>query len=303
MSYKDIENALHKLILKDRCPQSFIFYGKNKSEIERISREFSFKILGTNVKSFRDIVEFRCDRKSISVDEIRLLNMELLKKPENFKNKVILVYDADKMTNQAQNSFLKSLEDSNENIFIILIVNNIKNIISTVLSRCLLIKFDKMNISEYVKKLEGYSLVEYDLKELYYQTKGDIDISKSILNKECVYKIYLHVIKLFECLCKNYIIDIFEFGNEINNYKDYVDVFLETVVEISRDLFIYENTKDQRLINSRYFKDFIIKHSGEISICKIQNILDGVNEFRNRIKFNLNIEMCYKIFILKIVGE
>lgn len=303
MKYKDIENALHNLVLKDRCPQSFIFYGKNKSEIERISKDFSFKILGTNVKSFRDIVEFKCDKKNISVDEIRSLNMELLKKPENFKNKVILIYDADRMTNQAQNSFLKSLEDSNENIFIILIVNNIKNIIPTVLSRCLIVKFDKMNISEYTKKLYSYNLDENDLNNLYFQTKGDVDISKSILNKEWVYKIYLHILRLFKCLCENSIIDIFEFGNEINSYKDYIEVFLETLVEISRDLFIYKSTKNDELINSKYFKEFIVKNSSKISTYKIQNILYGVSEFRNRIKFNLNVEICYKIFILKIVGE
>lgn len=301
MYYKDIENTLYKLVLRDRFPQSFIFYGRNKGEMERISKEFSLKILGTSVKKIRDIVEFKSEKKIISVEDIRALNMELLKKPEYFKNKVILVYDADKMTNQAQNSFLKSLEDSNENIFIILIVNNIKNIIDTVLSRCLLIKFGKMDISEYIEKINGYNLCNSDIEELYSQTNGDIDITKSFLNKEYIYKIYLHVTGLFECFYKNSIMEVFEFGREINAYKDYIDMFSETIIEISRDLFIYKNTKDEELINSKYFKKNIIKYSEGISIYKIQNILDGINEFRNRVKFNLNIEMSYKIFILKIV--
>ena len=68
------------------------------------------------------MIEFKVDKKIISVEDIRALNMELIKKPEISKNKVILIYEADKMTDKAQNSFLKSLEDSIENIFIILML-------------------------------------------------------------------------------------------------------------------------------------------------------------------------------------
>lgn len=301
MCYENIEKSLFKLPLKDRCPQSFIFYGKNYNERKRISKEFALKILNTEVKNLRDMIEFKVDKKIISVEDIRALNMELIKKPEISKNKVILIYEADKMTDKAQNSFLKSLEDSVENIFIILIVNDIKKMIDTLVSRCLLVKFGRISFLEYEKIFKDKELKKQELRDLYLQTKGDIDVTNFILEEGYVYKIYLHIIKLFKYLNEDFLVDIFEIGSEINNYKDYIGVFLEIFFEILRDILIYKEINNIELICNKYFKEYVVEISKNISMYKIYNILKFLGEFRNRVNFNLNIEVCYKIFILKVV--
>lgn len=301
MCYENIEKSLFKLPLKDRCPQSFIFYGKNYNERKRISKEFALKILNTEVKNLRDMIEFKVDKKIISVEDIRALNMELIKKPEISKNKVILIYEADKMTDKAQNSFLKSLEDSVENIFIILIVNDIKKMIDTLVSRCLLVKFGRISFLEYEKIFKDKELKKQELRDLYLQTKGDIDVTNFILEEGYVYKIYLHIIKLFKYLNEDFLVDIFEIGSEINNYKDYIGVFLEIFFEILRDILIYKEINNTELICNKYFKEYVVEISKNISMYKIYNILKFLGEFRNRVNLNLNIEVCYKIFILKVV--
>ena len=247
------------------------------------------------------MIEFKVDKKIISVEDIRALNMELIKKPEISKNKVILIYEADKMTDKAQNSFLKSLEDSIENIFIILIVNDIKKMIDTLVSRCLLVKFGRISFLEYEKIFKDKEIKKQELRDLYLQTKGDIDVTNFILEEGYIYKIYLHIINLFKYFNKGFLVDIFEIGNEINNYKDYVGVFLEIFFEILRDIFIYKEINNVELICNKYFKDHIVKISKNISMYKIYNILKFLDEFRSRINLNLNIEVCYKIFILKVV--
>lgn len=301
MCYENIEKSLFKLPLKDRCPQSFIFYGKNYNERKKISKEFAFRILNTEVKNLRDMIEFKVDKKIISVEDIRALNMELIKKPEISKNKVILIYEADKMTDKAQNSFLKSLEDSVENIFIILIVNDIKKMIDTLVSRCLLVKFGRISFLEYEKIFKDKELKKQELRDLYLQTKGDIDVTNFILEEGYVYKIYLHIIKLFKYLNEDFLVDIFEIGSEINNYKDYIGVFLEIFFEILRDILIYKEINNTELICNKNFKEYVVEISKNISMYKIYNILKFLGEFRNRVNLNLNIEVCYKIFILKVV--
>lgn len=301
MCYENIEKSLFKLPLKDRCAKSFIFYGKNYNERKRISKEFALRILNTEVKNLRDMVEFKVDKKIISVEDIRTLNMELIKKPEISKNKVILIYEADKMTDKAQNSFLKSLEDSNENIFIILIVNDIKKMIDTLLSRCLLVKFSRISFLEYEKFFKYKELKKQELRDLYLQTKGDIDVTNFILEGGYIYKIYLHIIKLFRYFNGRFLVDISEIGREINNYKDCVDIFLEIFLEILRDILIYREINNTELICNKYFKDDIVEISKDISMYKIYNILKFMNEFRSRVNLNLSIEVCYKIFILKVV--
>ena len=55
MCYENIEKSLFKLLLKDRCPQSFIFYGKNYNERKRILKE----ILGKEIEQKGSFV---CDK-------------------------------------------------------------------------------------------------------------------------------------------------------------------------------------------------------------------------------------------------
>ena len=50
---------------------------------------------------------------------------------------VALIFNADKLTEEAQNSFLKTLEESNNNTAYILTTSNEKNLLPTIISRSL----------------------------------------------------------------------------------------------------------------------------------------------------------------------
>ena len=56
------------------------------------------------------------------------------------KNKVYIIYKASTMNEQAQNAFLKSLEEPNSSTFYILLVNNVHSLLPTVLSRSQILK-------------------------------------------------------------------------------------------------------------------------------------------------------------------
>lgn len=74
---------------------------------------------------------------SIGIEDIKDLQKEMVFSP--FKEKVQIAYilDAQKLTLQAQNSLLKTLEESNKSTAYILITGQEKYLLPTVLSRCL----------------------------------------------------------------------------------------------------------------------------------------------------------------------
>ena len=75
-------------------------------------------------------------RTSISVDDIRELIRQCGLRTLDSGKRVVIIQDADRMTPQAQNCLLKTLEEPPENTFFLLLAEHPEALLSTVVSRC-----------------------------------------------------------------------------------------------------------------------------------------------------------------------
>ena len=82
--------------------------------------------------------------KKISIAQARGLIKFLCPRPAHSKQKFALIRDAQIMTVEAQNSLLKLIEEPPSYLQIILTVNNPKNLLDTILSRCIVIRAEKI---------------------------------------------------------------------------------------------------------------------------------------------------------------
>ena len=75
------------------------------------------------------------DRTSIGIEEVKKLQSELFFHPfeKNFQTGIVL--EAEKLTPEAQNAFLKTLEESGDETIFILCTKNEKNLLPTIVSR------------------------------------------------------------------------------------------------------------------------------------------------------------------------
>jgi len=74
------------------------------------------------------------------IDIVRKINSFLSKKPISHQNKIVLIQDAQNLLTEAQNALLKNLEEPGTDNYIFLTVNNPAALLSTILSRCEIIK-------------------------------------------------------------------------------------------------------------------------------------------------------------------
>ncbi len=92
------------------------------------------------------------NQKSIGIDQIRNIKSFLSKKSwQAKKTKTVIIFQAEAMTNQAQNAFLKTLEEPPANSKIIITTNHKNALLPTILSRCQIIQlasFKKLNNSQ-----------------------------------------------------------------------------------------------------------------------------------------------------------
>lgn len=168
---QDAKDVLITSLNKNNILHSYLFCGQEGIGKFLIAKEFAKSILCENKKdapcnNCKSCIEFETNNNpdfyevhpegnTIKIDQIRYMNSKIIEKPVSSQRKVYIINDSDKMTKEAQNSLLKTLEEPPEYAVIILICNQENNILNTIKSRCTKIEFSRLTneeIQEYFKK-------------------------------------------------------------------------------------------------------------------------------------------------------
>jgi DNA polymerase-3 subunit delta' len=153
---------------------------EKKYDIEsyQINSESSeFKTINNKSNTNLITIDVNEDKKSIDINQIRELIINLNKSSFNKKPRFVLIDNIELLNINSINALLKILEEPNENINFILIHNN-RKILSTLLSRCINFKIslsnnDYLKISNQLLNKDLNNLVSNELIN-YYFTPGEI---------------------------------------------------------------------------------------------------------------------------------
>ena len=264
----DVKKYLTNCIENKNFFHSYIFSGIKGVGKYTFAKDFAKCILEDSM--MQDYYELGPDGKSIKVAQIRELQNVINIKPTFSKKSVYIIDDADLMTIEAQNSLLKTLEEPPEYAVIILIVHNERSILSTVKSRCVNIKFNKLSDKD-IKK--------YFLKnDLNFEDKN-INVFKvldgSLNNIDFIRDDYDELLKLtvfVTNLKKNKVINFFQDASVFYDNHDKIIRLLEYL-----NILLFENS---------YFQ-----------------LIEIVEKTKNKILMNNNFEMCIDYMILNFIEE
>lgn len=121
-----------------------------------------------------DIFLIEPEGNFILIEQIRQLLQSISLKNFEGKTKVIIIDEADKLTTEAANILLKTLEEPPQNLVFILVSSNIDALLPTVISRCRLVQFRPLPAGEMISFLiERYDL-SYDEAALATKLSGSI---------------------------------------------------------------------------------------------------------------------------------
>lgn len=99
------------------------------------------------------------EKLSIGIDQIRQLRLAIAIKPTNRQPKVVIIQNAETLTEEAQNALLKTLEEPPDNAYLILLTKNTDFLLPTVISRCQVIELPASSNLALSKK-EGEELAK-----------------------------------------------------------------------------------------------------------------------------------------------
>ena len=171
----DIKDYLEKSISQKNILHSYLFLGTSGIGKLEIAKEFARKILCLentkdectcksctcfNGKNHPDYYLINEEGENIKIDIVRSLTDKVIEKPIVSNRKVYIINDFEKMTKEAQNCLLKTLEEPPEFVTIILVSSNENLILNTIKSRCMALKF---------KNIKDDELLNYCINNLGYE--------------------------------------------------------------------------------------------------------------------------------------
>ncbi|MBU2592025.1 MAG: hypothetical protein ABH867_00470 [Patescibacteria group bacterium] len=130
---------------------AFLISGGRAKQRQKETALLIKKLAISSIKNNPDVLVLKPE-KSIGIEEVRRVKTFLSKKSWQEKLKLVIVEEAQTMTLEAQNAFLKTLEEPPKNSEIILISNNRDSLLPTVVSRCRIIEI----IAKAGPRLSGY---------------------------------------------------------------------------------------------------------------------------------------------------
>jgi len=206
----------------------------------------------------------------IKKNQILDLQKEFSKSAVEGNKKIYIIRDCEKMRAEAANSMLKFLEEPEDDIIAFLMTNNINNVMSTIISRCKIVKFNSDNsVKKIDEKLENLA-IDF-VCEL--ENKG---LSAILSIKELWFSV----------------ISSKERDNMILVFDKMIDIYYDVMnVLMKRDNLRCLLWKDKIL-------DISLNNSLEMVLEKINILL----EYKDSIKFNVNSNLLMDSLIISIGG-
>ncbi len=315
---KRVKKILSSYISGQKIPPSMIFYGPKSADINSYAIAFS-KAVSCLEKSVEGDYCDRCENcieisKGIFPDvniiypsgmyykkeQILYLIEDNSKRPMKSERKIYIISDAARMNENSSNSFLKVLEEPSPSTIFILLTNNYDILLSTIKSRCQLIRFyhpSKKELQIYFKRI-GFDNEKAELLASISQSE------KSNIEVDDFYSFLENRMEKFSVLEKlikkekneEVLIHLFKMSNNRNNFILYFRELINLISLFIRDIIIIKiGSKNDLIINTDFLKK-LKELEGYITIEKLMYLIIGMELTLRDISRNLNSKVLIQEF-------
>lgn len=277
-----IKQDLQEIIDNNTISHSHMFVGIDGIGKKLIAKEFARKILCLNKQNQNcatcdscikfnsgnnpDFLEIFPDGNSIKIAQMREMQEKVYQKPIVSDKKVFIIDQVEKMTEEAQNSLLKTLEEPPEYMVIILITSNENKLLNTVKSRCIRINFTGLSKQD-ITKYAGAHQINIASQNLLEMCGGSIGkLEKINENIDDYNSLELATNKLIDGKLKNVVEEmncfniLYESKEIIQDLLDYMTVLIYLHISKEKDyrqkflntIKLIEETKQRLNSNTNY---------------------------------------------------
>lgn len=256
----------------------------------------------TDSKNQPDIKYVTYEKSGIGVDEIReQINDDIDIKPYSSRYKIYIVADSEKMTVQAQNALLKTIEEPPEYAIIILLTTNADMFLPTILSRCVLLNIRPVK-EETIKHqlMSEYGVSPYEANMAAVFSGGNPGKAIELATSEDFKELKQNVAGMLVSLERGGMDVITNCIKEAGSFKKQMEEYFSLMRIWFRDVLIYKATRD---IDNLIFQDdykLIQEMSEKVEYFDLNIILKEIDYAESRIKSNVNFDATMEVLFLAI---
>ena len=286
---------LSNSIKSNMISHAYMFEGPSGVGKNTMARDLATTLLEMeNLFNSPDYIEITPDGNSIKIAQIRKLQSDILVKP--YKSyKIYVIDEAQKMTVEAQNALLKTLEEPPKYAIIILITNNKESLLDTIKSRCEIIKFTPIPLVEVADYLTQTGVDKNRASLLANFSRGSMQKAIELSESEDFHIMRDEVQKYVETFLTGSMLDIMDIQSSIEKYKDNITNVLDLLVNYFRDIMI-----DSSMIINLDRLVFIKNMSTKITYSQLSKIIDIIEETKNKLRSNCNFNISIQVMTLNI---
>lgn len=239
---------------------------------------------------------------SIGVEDIReQLCGDIQIRPYASPYKIYIVDEAEKMTIQAQNALLKTIEEPPSYGVILLLTTNSEAFLPTILSRCVTLKLRPVK-DDLVRKylMEELRVPDYQADLCTAFARGNVGRAKALALSEHFGELKDHAIHLVRHMNDMELWEITEAIRKAMDYKADINDYLDLLVLWYRDVLLFKAT---RQVDGLIFSEeinYISFQASRISYEGLERIIEALEKAKVRLKANVNFELAMELLLLTI---
>ena len=254
-------------------------------------------------KNHPDIINVTHEKpNSIGIEEIRQqLIDDVAIRPYESRYKIYIINDAQKMTLQAQNALLKTIEEPPAYAIILLLADNPDSLLPTISSRCVILNLKPVSdnlVKSYL--MERMHIPDYQAEVDASFAQGNIGKAIRIASSEEYGDVMEQALRLVKYAQNMQLYELVEaikgMTAEKDNIQDYLDIFSMWF----RDVLLFKATRE---VDSLVFKqelNAIRERAQKSSYEGLERIIDAIQTAGVRLRANVNFELTMELLFLTI---
>ncbi|AVN65389.1 DNA polymerase III, subunit gamma and tau [Mesoplasma florum] len=331
--HQNVVEILKNELKNNKISHSFLFAGQRgtgKTSIARIlaksvnclnikdglACEVCESCIASNEQRNPDIIEMDAASNN-GVDEIREIKNNINSLPFIGKYKIYIIDEVHMLTKAAFNALLKTLEEPPVHAIFILATTEYAKIPATILSRCQIFNFKKidrislMNRLSFICENEGYKIDKAVLEEIAIISEGSLrDASNVIEQLMTVTSDHITVedlksvfyvatknekMKILTNILNNDPATIINYFEKANNQGMDFDVFTLSLIEIVKEIIEFKFTNDENVLNILDKSD--LNEFAQVNVKSLFEVADNLSEAYAKTK-GTNINFNYLLISL-----
>lgn len=291
---------------KNRCSNGNLSHAQLISGEDGIGKSILAEILGKLIlngdlnREYVDIINYKPSKASFGVDDVREIIDEVNKKPFEGDKKVIIIHQGNKLTIQAQNALLKTIEEPPTEVYIIILCESLELILDTIKSRCEIYKLTPLTKDELYKyiAIKGYDYSEEEKSSAIAFSEGIPGRIDRYFSDTELQELRDKIVDLLLQLTNNEIEAILEKEEQLVSYKQNKEEVINVLSSFIRDILVNKEVYNENLIINRDKIKEIERLTNEMSFKKLNKMLLGLQEARKNIKNNVSWAMTVRIMLM-----